>query len=44
MNVSDAEFCGPSSGSGEMTILFEQRISLLQERSAEPQVPRLRSG
>src|SRR5882757_1049449 len=29
---------------GEMTILFERRIPRFQERSAELQIPRLRSG
>ena len=28
----------------EMRILFEHRIPRFQERSAEPQIPRLRSG
>jgi hypothetical protein len=28
----------------EMKILFEHRISCFHERSAEPQIPRLRSG
>jgi hypothetical protein len=28
----------------EMTILFEYSIPRFQERSAEPQIPRLRSG
>ena len=30
------------AGAGEMTILFEYRIPRFQERSAEPQIPRLR--
>jgi hypothetical protein len=30
-----------SSRAGEITILFEQRISRFQERSAELQIPRL---
>jgi hypothetical protein len=32
------------AGAGEMTILIEYSIPRFQERSAEPQIPRLRSG